>query len=113
MGGVLMIIAGEVIMAIGVIFILFGVIGLIKFGNFYTRILVTAKIDTVGVMTIFIGMAIRQGAGFFSLKVLLLMAIMMIINPLASHMIARSAYLSGYKTDSDTGIHNEDNKDYL
>jgi len=107
-----MIIAGEVIIVLGLVFILFGVIGMIRFKNFYTRILVTAKIDTVGVITILIGVAVRNGASFFSLKVLLIMGIMMIINPMASHMIARSAYLSGYKTETQISKENE-NKDYL
>ena len=108
-----MTIVGEVIIGIGMVFILLGVFGIIKYKNFYTRILVTAKIDTVGVITIFIGMAVRHGASFFSLKVLLLMGIMMIINPLASHMIARSAYLSGYKTDAQIKADNDSNKDFL
>ena len=105
-------IAGEVIIILGIVFTLFGVVGLIRFKNFYTRILVTAKIDTVGAITIFVGLAVRHGFNFFSLKVLLLMAIMIIINPLASHMIARSAYLSGYKTETQIKQENE-NKDYL
>ena len=108
-----MIIAGEVIIGVGIVFMFFGIIGIIKYKSFYTRILVTAKIDTVGVITIFIGMAVKHGASFFSLKVLLLMGIMMLINPLASHMIARSAYLSGYKTDAQIKDENDDNKDYL
>jgi len=107
-----MIIAGEVVIAIGIIFILFGVIGALKFKNFYTRILVTAKIDTVGAITVLIGIAIRNGFGFFSLKTLLLIFVMMIINPLATHMIARSAYLSGYKTEAQIEKEHE-NKDYL
>ena len=105
-------IAGEVITILGIIFILFGFIGIIRFKNFYTRILVTAKIDTVGAITIFIGLAVRNGLGFFSLKVLLLMVLLMMVNPLASHMIARSAYLSGYKPASKV-IKKNENKDYL
>jgi len=105
-------IAGEVIIILGLVFILFGVIGIIRYKNFYTRILVAAKIDTVGVITIIIGVAIRNGASFFSLKVLLIMAIILIVNPMASHMIARSAYLSGYKTEAHISKENE-NKDYL
>jgi len=93
-------VVGDIFVLIGVVFILFGVIGLIKFKNFYSRILVTAKIDTVGVITIIIGIAIKHGISFFSLKALLLMAIVVTVNPLASHMIARSAYLSGYQTES-------------
>jgi multicomponent Na+:H+ antiporter subunit G len=107
-----MIIAGEVIIAVGVVFVLFGVIGIVRFKNFYKRILVTAKIDTVGAITIFIGVAVRNGLSFFSLKVLLLMFIMVIINPLATHMIARSAYLSDYKTDDEI-VEDNENRDYL
>ena len=108
-----MTIAGEIIIAVGILFILFGVIGIVRFKNFYARILVTAKIDTVGMITIFIGMAVKHGLSFFSLKVLLLMAILLIVNPLASHMIARAAYSSGYKTDAQTKQLSDDNKDYL
>ena len=96
-------IIGDIIVFAGIVFILFGVIGIIKFKNFYTRLLVTCKIDTVGAITIIIGIAIKHGISFFSLKALLLMLIMLIINPLASHMIARSAYLSGYQTESGSG----------
>ena len=106
-------IAGELIIAAGIVFVLFGVIGIIKHKNFYARILVTSKIDTVGVITIFIGMVVKHGVSFFSLKVLLLMAILIVINPLASHTIARAAYLSGYKTDAQTDEVKDDNKDYL
>ena len=96
-------IAGNIIIAVGVIFMLFGVIGIIRYKNFYVRILVTSKIDTVGVITILIGTAVKHGLSYFSLKVLMMMAIVMIINPLTAHMIARSAYLSGYPAESQTG----------
>ena len=108
-----MTIAGEIIIAAGVIFILFGVAGLLRFKNFYARILVTAKIDTVGMITVFIGMAVKHGLSFFSLKVLLLMVVLLIVNPLASHMIARAAWSSGYKTDAQTRKIKDGNKDYL
>jgi len=96
-------IVGDIIVLTGVVFMLFGVMGLIKFKDFYTRILVTAKIDTVGVITVIVGVAVKHGVSFFSLKVLLLMGIIMIVNPLASHMIARSAYLSGYQAEGRGG----------
>ena len=88
----------------------FGVIGITKFKNFYVRILVTAKIDTVGTFTLIIGIAMKHGFNYFSLKLLLLIVMMMIINPLVSHMTARSAYLSGYKID---GGHVTDNEEHI
>ena len=87
---------GDIIIIAGVIFISFGVIGIIKYKNFFTRILLTTKIDTVGAITIIIGLAVKHGISFFSLKVLLLMIIMLMINPLISHIVAQSAYLSGH-----------------
>ena len=99
---------GHIIIIAGMIFMLFGIIGLFKFENFYTRILVTAKIDTVGVLTIVIGLVVKHGASFFSLKLLLLMCIMLILNPLATHVVARSAYLSGYKINGDHQARDDD-----
>lgn len=92
--------AGNIIIALGTFFILFGIIGIFRFDNFYTRILVAAKIDVVGIITIMAGIVVKHGFSFFSAKSLLLLGIMMIITPLASHMIARAAYLSGHQVDS-------------
>ena len=78
---------------------LFGVVGIFKFRNFYPRILLTAKIDTVGTLTLIIGLVVRHGVSFFSLKLSLLLGFMLILNPLAAHMVGRSAYLSGYKIE--------------
>ena len=90
---------GNIIIFTGIVFMSFGVIGIFKFKSFYSRILVTAKIDTVGTLTLIIGLIIKHGISPFSLKLLFLLVIMMILNPLASHMIARSAYLSDYKAE--------------
>ena len=87
---------GDAIIALGIIFIMFGVVGFVRCRHFYTRMLITAKIDTVGAITIIIGTAVKHGLSFFSLKALLLMLIMIIINPLASHTIVRAAHNSGY-----------------
>jgi len=92
-------IIGNIIISAGVVFILFGVIGIFKFKDFYLRMLVTTKIDTVGALTILIGVVVKHGFSFFSLKILLLLCLMVILNPLASHFLAGSAYLSGHKID--------------
>ena len=78
---------------------LFGVVGIFRFDNFYLRLLVSSKVDTVGALTLIIGLIIRHGISYFSGKLLLIIGIMLILNPLVAHMIARSAYLSGYKLE--------------
>ena len=93
-------VAGNIIMIIGAVFMCFGVIGMIKFKNFFTRVLVAAKIDTVGLLTVIIGMIVKHGFGFFSLKLVLLAAILLVLNPLTNHIVASSAYKSGYKPEN-------------
>ena len=86
------------VMGIGIFFMLFGVIGLFQRNkDFYYRILVACKIDTVGMLTVGIGLAIRHGISFFSGKVALVVIIIMVLNPLVAHICARAAYKSGYQ----------------
>jgi len=76
---------------------LFGVVGILKKDkDFYYRILIACKIDTVGLMTLLFGMVLRHGFSFFSGKVLLLVVIIMVLNPLIAHIMVRSAYTSGF-----------------
>ena len=91
-----------IIICIGTGFMLFGVIGLFqRKKDFYYRILIACKIDTVGILTIGIGMAVRHGFSFFTGKVLLIIIFLMVLNPLVAHIVASSAYKSGYKTKED------------
>ncbi|TYQ15601.1 UNVERIFIED_CONTAM: multisubunit sodium/proton antiporter MrpG subunit [Acetivibrio alkalicellulosi] len=90
-------IIGYILITCGIILSGIGVYGIFRFKNFYSRILVSSKVDTVGFMTIMLGVMFINGLSFFSLKVLLIVIIAVITTPLATHSIARSAYLSGYK----------------
>lgn len=87
---------GTIIIYIGLIFVAFGIVGLFRFDNFYTRALTASKVDTVGYITILIGVMLKSGFTFLTLKVGVLLVITLIINPLTTHMITRSAYVSGY-----------------
>jgi len=86
--------AANIVIIIGVILMLFGVIGIFRFPNFYFRILVAPKIDTVGTMIVIIGVVIRHGLSFFSLRAILLLVFMLAVNPMVTYLLARSAYLS-------------------
>ena len=88
---------GYIVMGIGLVFMFFGVIGILQPNrDFYYRILVSCKIDTVGTLTFAIGLAIRHGFSFFTGKVFLIIIIMLILNPLVAHIVARSAHVGGY-----------------
>ena len=94
-------IIGTVIIFTGLIFMFFGVIGIYKFKTFYTRLLATSKTDTVGAISIIIGVSIINGFSFFTAKVILIALIMLVFNPLIAHTMARSAYLSEKENDEE------------
>jgi len=90
------IILSRVLIVLGVIFIFFGIVGIFRFKNVYTRLLVSAKVDIVGFITIMTGVIISRGIDYFSLKVGLIIIIMIFTSPLIAHSIARSAFFSGF-----------------
>lgn len=90
-------IAADLIILIAIVFIGAGIYGLFRFRDFYARILITSKVETLGSITFIIGIIIHSGITFFSAKLILLMVTLIITNPLATHAIARSAYKAGYK----------------
>lgn len=90
-------IIGNSAIVFGLVFMSFGILGLYRFKKFYSRALSASTIDTVGFISIMVGVIIKRGIDFFSLKVFLIMIIVMIINPVASHAIVRSAYNSGFR----------------
>ena len=73
-----------------------GLIGILRFKDFYTRILITAKVETVGFITMMAGVILYSGFTWFSAKVLLICLLVIITNPLSTHAIAKSAYGRGY-----------------
>lgn len=88
---------GSLLMSLGLGFVAIGVFGIYRFKNFFPRILIGSKIDTVGYLTLLIGVIVKRGISEFSLKVALIIILMLIVNPLLSHTVARSAYLNGYR----------------
>ncbi|MGB5822605.1 MAG: monovalent cation/H(+) antiporter subunit G [Proteocatella sp.] len=88
---------GNLIIFSGIMFVFIGVAGIYRFKNFYSRALMAANVDTVGYITLMMGVIVKQGLSLFSLKVFFILVITLIVNPLVSHAIVRSAYISGYK----------------
>jgi len=101
-------IASNVIIGIGVAFMAFGAIALFRLKDFYPRLLVASKIDTVGMLTLLFGVCLRHGFSFFTAKVAFIIIIILILNPMVSHITARAAYLSGYQTE---GVLTEEKED--
>lgn len=92
-----MITFGYVLVYIGLTFIAIGTLGIFRFKTFFSRALASSKVDIVGDITILLGLILINGFNTFTFKVILIIIILLIVNPLISHMMVRSAVNSGYK----------------
>ena len=86
-----------IIMSISFAVMLSTLILLFKFKMFYTRILISANIDTVSMIIFMTAAFIASPNLEFLLKAFLVLILALITNPLSAHATARSAFISGYR----------------
>jgi multicomponent Na+:H+ antiporter subunit G len=90
-------IAGKAFIIIGLIFDLFGCIGLIRLPDVYNRLQATTKCVTLGTCSILFGAFILKGFSATGVKVLLAIIFLLLTSPVAAHAIARGAHKAGIK----------------
>ncbi len=84
----------KILLIVSWIYIIFGMIGIFRFPNMYSRLLTSSKIDTVATITILIALMLKSGINVFSLKLALILFFVIVTNPISNHEITRSAYLN-------------------
>lgn len=86
-----------VFLTIGCFLLLVASIGVIRFPDFFSRMHAAGKADTMGQSCIIIGLIIYSGFNQVSLKLLIIMIMVLIINSTATHYLAKAAYMKGVK----------------
>ena len=95
--GALTSLIANIIIIVGLIFMALGIYGTFRFNDFFNRILITAKVDTVGFIAILIGYILKMRLSFYSLKILLVLILYIVTNPIGTHAILRSSDVRNYK----------------
>ena len=90
-----MIVVANILLVIGLLFILSGVIGILRLPDFYTRLHAMGKCDTLGAALVLIALAIHAGPSLYSLKILLISVFIGLANPTATHALGRAAVRAG------------------
>ena len=96
-----------VLISVGVVFNLFGCIGLVRFPDVYTRLQAATKCVTLGTCLTLIGTVIyafADGLNAMGSKGLLCIAFLIITAPTAAHALARGAYKYGVKLKEPTVV---------
>jgi len=82
---------------LGVFFMFFGAIGIIRFPDLYTRLHPAGKAGTAGILSIFIGLIFITGWSALTMRIILITLFIVITSPVAAHIIARGALEAGVK----------------
>lgn len=89
--------ASKIIILIGVLFNLFGCIGLIRLPDVYNRLQSATKCVTLGTCSILLGVLIHFGFIDAGVKALIAIPLLFFGATVAAHALVRGAYHSGIK----------------
>ena len=92
---------GGVIIVVGLLFDLFGCVGLVRLPDIYTRLQAATKCVTLGTCMILVGVCVIMGLGAAGIKALVCALFVLMTSPTAAHAIARGAYKSGIHLEAE------------
>ena len=98
----------DILLAVGFIFALAGAKGLLQMPDAFCRMQASTCISTLGVLGVIAGGALYaffvMGSGATGVKILLIGLLIITINPVGAHAIAKGAYRSGIPPDKEMEI---------
>ncbi len=90
-------IVGLFFILVGILFDLFGCIGLVRLPDLYNRLQASTKCVTLGTCSILLGVVIKFGFSAAGVKALICILFLLLTAPVAAHSLARGAHKSGIK----------------
>ena len=86
---------GGLIAAFGLLMMLGGVLGVLRFPDLYTRLHAVTTSDGLGASIFCVGLAVIAPDGAMAVRLLLLAALLMAIGPVLTHLSASAAHAGG------------------
>jgi multicomponent Na+:H+ antiporter subunit G len=97
-------IIGYILVTIGILFNIFGCIGLVRFPDVYNRLQASTKCVTLGTIFLLVGVAIVSASGPMAAKAIICAVFILLTSPTAAHAIAKGAYASGVQLWKDSVV---------
>jgi len=85
-----------VLASIGLAFSLSGAVGILRMPDLYSRIQCSSKTVTMGALPALVALVVGEGIdSSYASRALLVAVLLLVVNPAASHALARAAYKAG------------------
>ena len=91
--------AAIILISVGVLFNIFGCIGLIRLPDMYNRLQAATKCVTLGCCSILLGLVVHFGLGSAGFRALVAIPILFFTATVSAHALVRGAYHFGTKMD--------------
>ena len=88
-------IIGYILVTVGILFNIFGCIGLVRFPDVYNRLQAATKCVTLGTFLLLVGVALACGSGAIAAKAIICAIFILITSPTAAHAIAKGSHAAG------------------
>jgi len=88
---------GYIFVSVGVLFNVFGCIGLVRLPDVYNRLQAATKCVTLGTCGILFGVFVMNGITGTGMKALLAIIFILLTAPTAAHALSRAAHKTGVK----------------
>jgi multicomponent Na+:H+ antiporter subunit G len=85
------------LIVLGLFFLVVGSIGMLRLPDVFTRAHALSLTDSVGASFVLAGLAIYEGFGMNFLKIVVVLALIILLNPVIAHATIRAAYRSGLR----------------
>jgi multicomponent Na+:H+ antiporter subunit G len=85
------------LMSIGLLFLFVAAVGMVRLPDVYARSHAVAVTDSLGAAFLLTGLALQQGFTPNALRILVVLALLYILNPVISHATIRAAHRAGVK----------------
>ena len=91
-----------VLTGIGLLFVVIGTVGILRFRDIYSRLQATSVSDNAGLGLVLLGLITVAGFEWRDLSLGLLLMLLLVTNPIATHSIAKSAFTQRYTEGKET-----------
>lgn len=86
-----------VLILVGLFFLVVAAIGMVRLPDVFARSHAVSLTDSLGAFCVLVGLSLYQGFGINMLKILGVLALLFLLNPVIAHATLRAAYRSGVK----------------
>ena len=81
----------------GLFFMIVSAVGVVRLPDVFSRSHAVSLTDSLGAFLMLVGLAFHEGLGTNMLKILVVLALLYILNPVIAHATVRAALRSGLK----------------